>query len=48
MNASREFFCGEDSTGETVRVVEEKEVRLYGEYRTRRLVLAAWDKFNGV
>jgi hypothetical protein len=33
----------EDFTGETVRVVKEKEVRLYGEYRTRRLVLEAWD-----
>ena len=30
---------GEDFTGEPVRVVEEKAVRLYGEYRTRRLVL---------
>ena len=27
-----------------VRVVEEKEVRLYGEYRTSRLVLEAWDE----
>jgi len=24
-------------------VLKEKEERLYGEYRTRRLVLAAWD-----
>jgi hypothetical protein len=30
---------GEDFTGETVRVVKEKEVRLYGEYWTRRFVL---------
>ncbi len=45
MNASREFCvaCGEDFTGETVRVVEEKEVKQFGEYRTRRLVLEAWD-----
>jgi hypothetical protein len=43
MNASREFCCGEDFTGETVRVLKEKEVRLYGEYRTSRLVLEAWD-----
>ena len=42
-----EFFCGEDFTGETVRVVKDKEVRLYGEYRTRRLVLEAWDKLEG-
>ena len=34
---------GEDFTGETVRMVKEKEVRLYGEYRTSRLVLEAWD-----
>ena len=26
-----------------VRVVREVDVRLYGEYRTRRLVLEAWD-----
>ncbi len=32
---------GEDFPGETVRVLKEKEVRLYGEYRTSRLVLAA-------
>ena len=37
--------CGEDFSGETVRVVREKEVRLYGDAlrRTRRLVLEAWD-----
>ena len=34
---------GEDFPGETFRVLKEKEVRLYGEYRTRRFVLAAWD-----
>ena len=28
---------------ETLRVLKEKEVRLYGEYRTSRLVLEAWD-----
>ncbi len=32
-----------DFSGETFRVLKEKEVRLYGEYRTRRLVLEAWD-----
>jgi len=31
-------------TGETFRVLKEKEMRLYGEYRTRRLVLEAWEK----
>ena len=34
---------GEDFPGETFRVLKEKEVRLYGEYGTRRLVLEAWD-----
>ena len=34
---------GPDFPGETFRVLKEKEIRLYGEYRTRRLVLAAWD-----
>ena len=29
-----------------VRVVREKEVRLYGEYRTRRLVLESLDKLE--
>ena len=35
---------GPDFPGETFRVLKEKETRLYGEYRTRRLVLAAWDR----
>jgi len=30
--------------GETFRVLKEKEQRLYDEYRTRRLVLAAWER----
>jgi hypothetical protein len=30
--------------GETFRVLKEKEERKYGEYRTRRLVLEAWDR----
>jgi len=30
--------------GQTFRVLKEKELRLYGEYRTRRLVLEAWEK----
>lgn len=38
---------GEDFTGETVRVVKEKEVGLYGEYRTSRLVLLVWDRTEG-
>ena len=31
---------------ETFRVLKEKEIRQYGEYRTRRLVLAAWDRME--
>lgn len=36
-----------DFPGETFRVLKEKEERLYGEYRTRRLVLAAWQRLFG-
>jgi hypothetical protein len=38
---------GPDFPGETFRVLKEKEERLYGEYRTRRLVLEAWDRMFG-
>jgi hypothetical protein len=34
---------GPDFPGGTSRVLEEKEEKLYGEYRTRRLVLEAFD-----
>jgi hypothetical protein len=34
---------GEDFPGETFRVLKEKEIKQFGEYRTRRLVLEAWD-----
>ncbi|MBX0330191.1 hypothetical protein K2Z83_21205 [Oscillochloris sp. ZM17-4] len=34
---------GPDFPGETFRVLKEKETKLYGEYRTRRMVLEAWD-----
>lgn len=37
---------GPDFPGETFRVLKEKEIRLYGEYRTRRLVLEAWEKLK--
>ena len=33
----------EDFPGEPVRVLKDKEIRNLGEYRTRRLVLEAWD-----
>ncbi|GAP13247.1 type I restriction-modification system methyltransferase subunit [Longilinea arvoryzae] len=39
---------GPDFPGETFRVLKDKEMRLYGEYRTRRLVLEAWDRLEGV
>jgi hypothetical protein len=35
---------GPDFPGETFRVLKEKEERAYGEYRTGRLVLEAWDR----
>lgn len=36
-----------DFPGETFRVLKEKELRQYGEYRTRRLVLEAWERLPG-
>ncbi|TXD99442.1 N-6 DNA methylase [Mitsuaria sp. TWR114] len=35
---------GADYPSETFRVLKEGEIRTYGEYRTRRLVLEAWDQ----
>jgi hypothetical protein len=35
---------GPDFPGETFRVLKEKEQKQFGEYRTRRLVLEAWDR----
>jgi hypothetical protein len=35
---------GEDYPSETFRVLKNNEQREFGEYRTRRLVLAAWDR----
>ncbi|MFV7789200.1 hypothetical protein, partial [Enterococcus faecium] len=35
---------GVDYPSETFRVLKEKEIRLYGEYRTERLVLEEWQK----
>ena len=37
---------GEDFPGETFRLLKEKEIRLYSEDRTRRLVLKAWDAYR--
>jgi len=38
---------GDDFPGETFRVLKDKEMRQYGEYRTRRLVLEKWDEQEG-
>jgi hypothetical protein len=35
---------GDDYPSETFRVLKEKELAEYGEYRTQRLVLEAWDR----
>lgn len=37
---------GPEFPGETFRVLKEKEIKNYGEYRTRRLVLEAWDRMD--
>ena len=38
---------GEDYPSETFRVLKNNETRAFGEYRTQRLVLAAWDALQG-
>jgi hypothetical protein len=37
---------GADYPSETFRVLKEKEIRQFGEHRTRRLVLEAWDRME--
>lgn len=37
---------GSDYPSETFRVLKNNEMRQFGEYRTRRLVLEAWDRLN--
>ncbi len=37
---------GEDYPSETFRVLKKNELRDFGEYRTQRLVLAAWDRLE--
>jgi hypothetical protein len=39
---------GADFPGETFRVLREKEEKQFGEYRTRRLVMEAWDRLSSV
>lgn len=41
-----EDVCGEGCINETFRVLKSNELRQYGEYRTKRLVLEAWDRFG--
>lgn len=38
--------AGPDYPSETFRVLKEKELKLYKEYRTQRLVLDAWDRME--
>lgn len=37
---------GEDFPGETFRVLKNNEIRKHGEYRTKRLVLEAWERLE--
>ena len=37
---------GDDFPGETFRVLKDKDMREFGEYRTQRLVLEAWDRLQ--
>ncbi|MGC9528768.1 MAG: Eco57I restriction-modification methylase domain-containing protein [Limnospira sp.] len=37
---------GDDFPSETFRVLKNNEMKAYGEYRTRRLVLEAWDRLG--
>ena len=39
-------LMGDDYPSETFRVLKNKEMKRFGEYRTRRLVLEAWDRME--
>ncbi len=39
---------GTSYPSETFRVLKNKEESRYGEYRTRRLVLEAWDRLGNI
>ena len=41
-----EDVCGKGCINETFRVLKERELRDLGEYRTKRLVMEAWNKFG--
>ena len=41
-----EDVCGPGCINETFRVLKDNEIRQYGEYRTKRLVMEAWRRFG--
>lgn len=41
-----EDVCGPGCINETFRVLKDNEIRQYGEYRTKRLVIDAWYRFG--
>jgi len=41
-----EDVCGKGCINETFRVLKDNEIREYGEYRTKRLVIEAWERFG--
>jgi hypothetical protein len=41
-----EEIFGPDFPGETFRVMKDKDIARYGEYRTKRLVLDAWSQLK--
>ena len=41
-----EDVCGKGCINETFRVLKDNEIRQYGEYRTKRLVLEAWNNLG--
>lgn len=41
-----EDICVQGDINENFRVLKVRELREYGEYRTRRLVLDVWHRFN--
>lgn len=41
-----EDVCGQGCINETFRVLKDSEIRQYGEYRTKRLVMEAWYHFG--
>ena len=40
-------IMGDDYPSETFRVLKNNDIKAFGEYRTRRLVLEAWDSLTG-